>query len=206
MGLSVLSLTICGFLIAGPHFSDASVLSVLLLWLLWAGVEFVIGFLRTFEGIEPSHVSIKIARMLWLLFVVYSWLDFRFGWTRIEPPSPVPLILSFFCIIGLLIRAWAVIHLGKSFTYDVRQPFEKVLVKTGPYRFIRHPGYLGICILATLPGMILGSVVGFAGMLLTTLVPVVLRIKAEDKLLEEEFGEDFVKYQSSTCSIIPFIY
>lgn len=206
MGLIVLLLAICGALIAGPNFTDPSVIAVLLIWLLWAGVEFYIGFLRPFEGMEPSHVSIKIARMLWLLFVIYSWLDFRFGWTRTGLSSLILVILSFFCEFGLLIRTWAVIHLGRSFNYDVRQPVEKVLVKTGPYRFVRHPGYLGLCLLAILPGIILGSVVGFIGMLLTTLVPVVLRIKAEDKLLGEEFGEDFVKYQRSTYSIIPFIY
>ncbi len=54
--------------------------------------------------------------------------------------------------------------------------------------------------------LILGSIPSFIGMLLTALVPVIIRAKAEDKLFEEKFGEDYIKYKQSTFVFIPFIY
>ncbi len=139
-------------------------------------------------------------------FAIYSWVDIRFHWSTAELPPWFLALLLALCSAGLLIRIWAVIHSGKSFSYDVKKPESGNLIKTGPYRFIRHPAYLGILILMSLPGLILGSIPGFIGMLLTTLVPVILRSKAEDELLEAEFGEDYIKYKQSTFGLIPFIY
>ncbi len=65
---------------------------------------------------------------------------------------------------------------------------------------------MGILILGSVPGLILGSIPGFIGMLLSALVPVIIRAKAEDELLKKEFGEDYTKYKQSTFGLIPFIY
>jgi protein-S-isoprenylcysteine O-methyltransferase Ste14 len=81
-----------------------------------------------------------------------------------------------------------------------------MLVRSGPYRFIRHPGYLGLILPATLPGLIVGSIAGFAGLLLTTLVHTLLRIRAEEQMLEREFGGSCREYARSTKRLAPFVY
>ncbi len=206
MAVSALVVALSGPAIAGPDIFDPFIISLIVLMLAWAGMEFSIGFSRPVEGIEPSHPAIKISRMLWLMFVVYSWLDLRNGWTISALPSWSVAALLSFCVIALAIRISAIIHLGKSFSYDVRRPVGNVLICTGPYRFIRHPGYLGIIILATLPGLIVGSIGGFIGLMLTTLVQTLMRINAEEIMLEREFGEAFQKYAGKTQRLLPFVY
>lgn len=206
-------MTLAGFitlapapLFAGHIASNIFLIMLTVLLLCWVSVELFIGLTRPCQGTSPKRPLIKISRMIWPLFVTYSWLDLRYGWSTAAFPAWFMVFLIALCSAGLLIRIWAVAHLGKSFTYDVMRPDSGRLITTGPYRFIRHPSYLGVLILGSLPGLILGSIPGFIGMLLTTLAPVILRAKAEDDLLEKEFGEEYIKYKNSTFSIFPFTY
>ncbi len=182
------------------------IIILIAIWLGWVLTEFYIGITRPFQGTEPKQPLLMISRMFWLFFAVYSWVDTRYHWSTAEFPSWFLALLLALCSAGLLIRIWAVIHLGKSFSYDVKKPESRKFIKTGPYRFIRHPAYMGILILGSVPGLILGSIPGFIGMLLSALVPVIIRAKAEDELLEAEFGEDYMKYKQSTFGLIPFFY
>ena len=109
-------------------------------------------------------------------------------------------------ILALGIRIWSVIHLGKAFSYDVKKPEGCSLITTGPYKIVRHPSYLAICILGSLPGLILGSIPGFIGMAATTIPVVVLRTNAEEAILEKEFGNHFINYKDKTYKLLPFIY
>jgi protein-S-isoprenylcysteine O-methyltransferase Ste14 len=79
-------------------------------------------------------------------------------------------------------------------------------VHRGPYRLIRHPGYLAIGIAwigATAASGNLTAVltvalaVGFAG---------ILRIHAEEAMLRREHGASFTDYARSSWRLIPFVY
>jgi protein-S-isoprenylcysteine O-methyltransferase Ste14 len=172
----------------------------------WVVTEAHIGFTKSFEGVAPKQPIIKISRILWLLSAVYAWIDFRYNWSTTEIAPLFSTLLLLLCCAGVSIRIWAVAHLGKSFTYDVITPASGKFITTGPYRFIRHPAYLGILIISSFPGLVLGSIPGFIGMLLTTIVPVFIRATMEDALLAKEFGETYLHYKRSTYSVIPFIY
>lgn len=189
---------------AGQVASNVFLIMLILILLCWVSVELYIGLTRPCQDASPRRALIKISRMIWPVFVVYSWFDLRYGWSTVVFPSWFTAFLVALCFGGLLLRIWAVVHLGKSFTYDIMRPDSGRLINTGPYRFIRHPSYLGILILGSLPGLILGSIPGAVGMLLTTLAPVMLRAKAEDELLEREFGEEYIEYKNSTSGIFPF--
>jgi protein-S-isoprenylcysteine O-methyltransferase Ste14 len=78
------------------------------------------------------------------------------------------------------------------------------LIRSGPYRFVRHPIYAGL--LAALAAGALGSgkvhtLVGFA------LIAVGLLHKAalEEQFMREQFGEQYARYQHEVKSIIPFV-
>jgi protein-S-isoprenylcysteine O-methyltransferase Ste14 len=206
MAISAMIVAISGLAIAGPGLFSPFIIILISFMLAWAVVELYIGFSRPLEGIVPSGPVIKVSRMLWLPCAVYSWLDFRNGWTRIPLPSWVSVLLLALCFAALVLRVWAVSYLGKSFTYDVKRPTDNVLIQTGPYRFVRHPGYLGIIILATLPGLIVGSIAGSIGLLLATLTQTIMRMRAEERMLEEEFGETFREYRQNTYRLLPFVY
>ena len=206
MGISALIFALSGFVIVRSNHLNSFILFLIMCMLAWAAVEFYIGFSRSIDGIAPDHSIIKASRMFWSLFALYSWFDLRNDWTTIEIPERFLVILLIVYVAGLLIRAWAVIHLGKSFSYAVKPPDGNVLITTGPYRFVRHPGYLGLIILATLPGIIVGSVAGFAGLVITTITQTSIRIREEDRMLEKEFGAAFLTYKRKTHRLLPYLY
>ena len=77
MGVSALLVALSGVMLAWPDLPSPFIISLIALMFAWAATEFYIGFSRPVEGLEPSHPLIKISRMVWLMFVVYSWLDFK---------------------------------------------------------------------------------------------------------------------------------
>lgn len=106
---------------------------------------------------------------------------------------------------GGALRLWPVFVLGNRFSGLVAiQPGHK-LVTNGPYRFIRHPSYLGLLIGAV--GWVLAFRSG-VGLLLAALnlIPLIARIHAEEALLQSEFGTAYEIYRSHTYRLIPGLY
>ena len=186
--------------------SDPIIFLLILILLSWSIVEFYIGLSRPCPGRAPSQRLVMIGRMIWPLFIIYTWIDFANEWTIVYLPLWSRALLLSVCIFSLGLRVWTVIHLGKSFSYDVKRPEGGILVTTGPYKIVRHPAYLAICILGSFPGLILGSIVGFVGLSAATVVTVICRMVAEETMLEKEFGDLYTQYQRNTCRLFPFIY
>ena len=79
------------------------------------------------------------------------------------------------------------------------------LITHGVYRFTRHPIYLGT-IMATIGlSVYASSLYGFIAMLAQ--FPIFLnRIRIEERLLTEEFGDEYRAYKKAVSKMIPFIY
>lgn len=206
MAVAAMCLTILGPVLASPHLGEWPVRELLLVLPMWVALELYIGLRRPFQGHVPAHWIVRGSRLLWLVSAAYSWLDVRYGWTRVELPLAVTLAMLLLVLIGLVIRTWAVVHLGRSFTYDVQRPAEGEVVCTGPYRWIRHPSYLGMCLVASLPGFVLGSLLGGIGLMLATIPQTIFRLCAEERMMENEFGEVFRVYQRRSYRLLPFVY
>ena len=106
---------------------------------------------------------------------------------------------------GGALRLWPVFVLGHRFSGLVAiQPGHR-LVTSGVYAVIRHPSYLGLLINSLGWSLAFRSVVG---VLLTALLipPLVARIRAEERLLRTQFGDDYDTYCRRTSRLIPGIY
>ncbi len=107
--------------------------------------------------------------------------------------------------IGGALRLWPVFILGDRFSGLVAiQPGHR-LVTTGLYGVIRHPSYFGL--LTSSIGWALAFRSG-AGVFLAALliVPIVARIRAEEKLLRTQFGAEYDAYRARTSRLIPGLY
>jgi len=79
------------------------------------------------------------------------------------------------------------------------------LVKDGLYKHVRHPLYLGETIRNFGLVLIFSSIYGVLFIAVGTIF-LLLRIRIEEKMLIEAFGEDYKEYQRNTKRIIPYIY
>ena len=108
-------------------------------------------------------------------------------------------------VVGLTIALVAVFTLRMFYasTLVIRQ--EHKLITHGIYRFTRHPIYFGVLIAIMGVPVYAPSLYGF--LILSLLVPIFLnRIRMEEELLFEEFGDAYLAYRKTTSKLIPFIY
>lgn len=108
-------------------------------------------------------------------------------------------------VIGIILRQWAIFTLGRFFTLTVGIQKNQKVVDYGPYRFIRHPSYLGLLIVLLGIDVALQSWVGVLAIVVISGLAIGYRIHIEEKVMVSEFGEDYLKYMKRTRRLIPYI-
>ncbi len=109
-------------------------------------------------------------------------------------------------VIGVLLRVLSKRTLAKNYTYILHTAeHRKELVKRGVYRFIRHPIYLAAVLYIMGAPMIFSSVYGF--LVTLAFIPCILyRIRIEEEVLIQEFGNAYREYKKNTKKLIPYVY
>jgi protein-S-isoprenylcysteine O-methyltransferase Ste14 len=108
------------------------------------------------------------------------------------------------CLFGLFVTLWARWTLAGNWSSDVTFKQGHELVRTGPYRFVRHPIYTGLLMMA------LGTAIN-AGRLRCWLGIVVvgigfwIKLKQEERLMLRHFPEQYPAYQKQVKAIVPFV-
>lgn len=115
-------------------------------------------------------------------------------------------LAGFVFALSAIVMAWAAVGtLGSQWRVDAGLNKEHELVQAGAYRIVRHPIYasmLGMflaaaCWVGTLPGWPIG--------LVFIVVGTEIRVRVEDALLRDRFGERFVAWQHSVPAYLPFV-
>jgi protein-S-isoprenylcysteine O-methyltransferase Ste14 len=106
---------------------------------------------------------------------------------------------------GGYLRLWPVFVLGRRFSGLVAIQPGHTLETHGIYGLVRNPSYLGMLINMLGWGLVFRSWFGvmIAGLLL---VPLVGRIRAEERLLRAHFGAEYETYCARTWRLLPGIY
>jgi protein-S-isoprenylcysteine O-methyltransferase Ste14 len=106
---------------------------------------------------------------------------------------------------GGALRLWPVFVLGDRFSGLVAIQPGHTLVTSGIYGVIRNPSYLGLLVNSLGWSLAFRSVIG---LLLTTLLilPLIARIRAEERLLRAQFGAEYDAYCARSSRLIPGLY
>ena len=135
--------------------------------------------------------------------VIVAGLDHRFNWS-----SGFPLWLSIvgfiFIAFGYTFASWALVE-NRFFFSLVRIDRRHEVCDTGPYRFVRHPGYAGNLLPLFGIGFALGSVWTLIPAMVATIITVI-RTALEDKTLMEELSGYRDYAQRVRYRLIPWIY
>jgi protein-S-isoprenylcysteine O-methyltransferase Ste14 len=119
---------------------------------------------------------------------------------RIEVAKSLGIVVV---LVGTSLVIWSAMHIKEAFFGEV-EPRLDVLVKSGPYRFVRHPVYLGMTIaLAGLP-IASRSWPGLIGVFLLFLPSEMYRAKFEEKALARRFGGEWEDYVAQTGFMLPY--
>jgi len=109
-------------------------------------------------------------------------------------------------ILGIAVRAYAILTLRRFFTVNVTSREGHRLIRSGPYRFIRHPAYTGT--LLSFYGFALAVENIWAAIILVVPITVALamRMRVEEAMLREAFSNDYPDYERTTRRLVPFVY
>ncbi len=147
---------------------------------------------------------IAVVALIGLATVFLSpWSDRREFWTFDGNAVRWTGVLLF--AAGGALRLWPVFVLGDRFSGLVAIQPGHTLVTTGIYSVIRHPSYLGLLINSLGWGLAFRSSLGVLFTLLL-IPPLVARIRAEERLLAEQFGAEYQAYRARTARLIPGLY
>ncbi|NJN65841.1 MAG: isoprenylcysteine carboxylmethyltransferase family protein [Chloroflexaceae bacterium] len=118
---------------------------------------------------------------------VVAGLDERFGWTPPLPPllQGVALVVAF---LGYALTTWAMVaNTFFSTVVRIQQERRHRVTTGGPYRYVRHPGYVGAMVFELATPVVLGS--------LWALIPgglavplLIIRTALEDRVLQEKLN------------------
>ena len=107
-------------------------------------------------------------------------------------------------VVGLTIALVALFTLKRSYSSSLVIREDHRLVTHGIYRYVRHPVYLGA--LVAIMGAPAYASSAYGALVLSALVPLVLlRIRIEEGLLIEQFGDEYRAYRARTKKLIPFL-
>ena len=108
-------------------------------------------------------------------------------------------------VVGLGLRAIAVLTLRERYTRTLLVHSQHTIERNGPYRFVRHPGYLGSLLCLNGIALASGNMATLIASLLATSVAYSYRIKVEDEMLVATFGPSYVEYREQVRALLPFV-
>ncbi|MEU4477896.1 isoprenylcysteine carboxylmethyltransferase family protein [Micromonospora sp. NPDC023966] len=108
--------------------------------------------------------------------------------------------------LGLLLRWWAFVTLGKYFTVVVTTSEDQPVVDSGPYRVLRHPSYTGLLLAVAGCGLMFGNWVGTAGAVVVISIALIYRLRIEERALIAELGNRYRDFAASRARLIPHVW
>lgn len=138
------------------------------------------------------------------------WTFRRTDWWPFPSSLAGELLLAVVAVALAWVSNWwclrAVRVLGKQWTLHARVIQGHELITEGPYGIVRNPIYLGMFGLMVATGLALAAWWALLGAVAAFLIGNLIRIRAEEKLLQETFGEQFSEYARRVPAFLPPIW
>ena len=125
---------------------------------------------------------------------------------RVLPPSiDWAWIGAALVLTGMLFTLWARFFLGANWSARVTVKQNHELIKSGPYRIVRHPIYAGLLLAMLGTALAFGEARCFVAVALAV-IGWKLKSLTEEKFMLEQFGEAYTQYQREVKCLIPLIW
>lgn len=111
-----------------------------------------------------------------------------------------------FLYVGIVLRFIIIKSLGKYFTVDVTIRQDHKIKKEGFYRYLRHPSYAFSLLTSLGLGLYLNNWLSLFFAFIPPFIAFGYRIRIEEHVLIEQFGEEYLEYRKKTKKLIPFVY
>jgi protein-S-isoprenylcysteine O-methyltransferase Ste14 len=137
--------------------------------------------------------------MVWIATPLFAFADY--------PLRPLPFVagvLTFATGQWIFYRSHADLGTNWSVTLELRERHR--LVTHGIYRWMRHPMYLALLLIATGQALALPNWLVGPSYLVAMLLLVALRLGPEERMMREQFGKDYEAYAATTKRLVPGVW
>jgi len=173
-------------------------------WIAWATYWFIAS--RSAAATQSSEgLLARLQHLLPLAIgfaLIFSGGNLRLipgKWHHLRPLAYAGTTLTAF---GLLFSAWGRYHLGQYWSGIISLKEGHRLVRTGPYKLVRHPLYTGFLSAVLATAIAAATYDALLGALLI-LTAYALKIRREEKVLLNAFGDEYVQFKRETPALIP---
>jgi protein-S-isoprenylcysteine O-methyltransferase Ste14 len=180
-----------------------------IVWMLWVlfAVYWAVSALNSKKTKRRETWAQRLAYVLPLLaaLALLSRPEAHRGWlgAHLLPFSPAIEWLGVALVAaGIAIAFWARWHLGANWSGTVTLKENHELIRTGPYRSIRHPIYTGILLALLGTAVQIGQVRSFLAFVVAWLC-FYFKARREESFLREEFGDRFAEHIGRTGMFLP---
>jgi len=171
-------------------------------------IVWVLAAFRTKPIVEKQSAASMLAHRLpiglgWWTLAIPKWSG-PMTWQLI-PHTPLFEVLgAAICGYGLAFTLWARYTLAGNWSSDVTFKKDHQLIRSGPYRLVRHPIYTGLLVMCLGTAIHLGQLRGVLSLLLFTL-GFWIKLSQEERLLLRHFPDDYPIYRREVKALIPFV-
>ena len=106
-------------------------------------------------------------------------------------------------VTGIIGRNKAIKTLGEYWSTHIEIRKGQQIMQDGPYKYIRHPGYLSLIIESLSIPVMLNAYYSLLGAMLIFIPAVLIRAKLEDIEMEKKIGKKFTAYKRNVGPFIP---
>lgn len=174
------------------------------LWLAWAVYWFVAA--RFVQATRSSEgVLARMQHLLPLLvgfFLIFHGLPRPILYGKLYHSRAVGYVASALTAGGLLFAVWGRVHLGRYWSGIITLKEGHRLVRSGPYRLVRHPLYTGFLAAVLATAVAAATVDAFVGFAII-LAAYVVKIRREEGVLTREFGQEYVRFKAEVPALVP---
>jgi protein-S-isoprenylcysteine O-methyltransferase Ste14 len=140
----------------------------------------------------------------YFFFVPYVVIAVRPG-PELAIAEPLRWIGLALTVAGVGLSLWAIATLGRHYDLELEIHRDHELVRSGPYRLVRHPVYTGLGLHFLGACLSTGNLLFIAGTLLGTYPALFLRARTEERLLRERFGATYDEYARRVGMLVPLL-
>jgi protein-S-isoprenylcysteine O-methyltransferase Ste14 len=169
------------------------------IWVLWALQS------KRIQQRESVAARMSYGVIVWAsLYLMFFAKHLGDGWRSDVVPYRVWMGWAGVAItaLGFAFTLWARYILGSNWSGTVAIKVGHELVRSGPYRWVRHPIYTGMIVATAGTAVALDEWRGGASVVLLWLGFTIKRLK-EEQFMRQTFGAQYVEYSQTTGAIFP---
>jgi protein-S-isoprenylcysteine O-methyltransferase Ste14 len=180
-------------------------------WFVFIAVWFISAFtakktIRDNRWRQFIYVRLGIVAVI-ILFLRLPWGQSTFQHSPYIFISMNPVILSLgvvLCMAGVAFAIWARFYLGRNWGMPMTRKENRELVTSGPYAYVRHPIYTGM--LTAIIGSLLVDCIFWLVPLVFASAYFIYSATTEEKMMTQEFPDQYPAYKARTKMLIPFVF